>query len=98
MSRSSRKKKSPKSKAPPKAPRRARPYWTLLLWLLVIAGLLVFQTRRLTRQQHEKVESELQRLEKQYEGRLNELQMQVNLLESELGLNDEPDNTKKPPR
>jgi hypothetical protein len=73
-----------KGKAKPKAQGRSRPYWTLLLWLLAIGALLVIQTRRLAGQRHAEVEKELQRLEQQYEDRVNELQLQVELLQSQL--------------
>lgn len=90
MSSRTRGKKKPskgKGKAKPKAQARSRPYWTLLLWLLAIGALLVIQTRRLAGRQHATAENELQHLEQQYEERVNELQLQVELLESQLGSN-----------
>jgi len=78
-----------KAKAKPKAPERRRPYWTLLLWVLAIAALLVVQTRRLAARRNAEVEQELRRLEQEYEDRLSELQLQVQLLESQLGANRE---------
>ena len=73
-----------KGKGKPKGAGRSRPYWTLLLWLLAIGALLVIQTRRLAGQRHTEVEKELHRLEQQYEQRVSELQLQVELLESQL--------------
>lgn len=84
MSRRGTKKKAGKGKAKRKAPERRRPYWTLLVWLLAIGALLVVQSRRHAGRQHAAVEEELQRLEQDYEERINELQLQVELLQSQL--------------
>jgi len=78
-----------KAKPKPKTPERHRPYWTLLLWLLAIGALLVVQTRRQAARRNAEVEQELRRLEQEYEDRLSELQLQVQLLESQLGSNRE---------
>ena len=101
MSVRSRGKKKPsksKGKAKAKAQARSRPYWTLLLWLLAIGALLVIQTRRLAGRQHEAAEEELQRLEQQYEERVNELRLQVELLESQLGPGREANTATKAAR
>ena len=82
MSRRGTKKKAGKAKR--KAPERRRPYWTLLLWLLAIGVLLIVQSRRHAGRQNAAVEEELQRLEQDYEERINELQLQVELLQSQI--------------
>ncbi len=83
MSRRGTKKKAGKGKTKRKAPVRRRPYWTLLLWLLAIGVLLVVQSRRHAGRQHAAVEEKMQRLEQDYEERINELQLQVELLQSQ---------------
>ena len=93
MSRRPRKKKANKSKPKRESPAPARPYWTLLIWLLLIGGLLAYQTRRLAGQEHQRVEGELQTMETQYEDRLAELELQITLLESQLDTSSDRQET-----